>query len=128
MSNKIYEIAVRKVKAGKDKEFVKARETFIAELKKQGGAETDREFKSFFSMPQPDDTDVFIGMTRWESMEAFAKAGEKLMPTSAAQNFFSTFDMKAYVQVVPVKGDFDLDAVAKKWSNIRNSRKNMARW
>jgi len=46
-------------------------------------------------------------------MEAFEKAGEKLMPTSADQNFFSTFDMKAYVQVVPVKGDFDLDAVAK---------------
>jgi len=113
MSNKIYEIAVRKIKAGKDEEFIKAREAFIAELKKQDGAETDREFKSFFSIPQPDDTDVFVGMTRWESIEAFAKAGEKLMPTETAQNFFSTFDMKAYVQAVPVKGNFDIDTVAK---------------
>ena len=64
--------------------------------------------------PTPDETEVFVGMTRWESMEAFGKAGEKLLPTPIAGNFFATFDMKAYVQVQLIKGDdFDLNTLAK---------------
>ncbi|MEO1663658.1 MAG: hypothetical protein AAFU54_03395 [Chloroflexota bacterium] len=57
------EIAVRKVKEGRLEDFKTARSNFIALLKKQDGILADREFESFFALPQPDEQPVFIGMT-----------------------------------------------------------------
>ena len=100
----VLEIAIRKVKAGKDKEFVAARTAFINELKKQKGIVRDWEFKSFFTMPEPDDTDVFVGMTRYESPAAMQAIADKLMASPKAGEFFGTFDMKSFVAVQTADG------------------------
>lgn len=111
MSNKsIMEIAIRKVKLGMETAFVDARTAFITELKKQEGVAKDWEFKSFFTMPEPDDTDVYVGMTRYTSAESASGIAGKLMNTDLAGNFFATFDMKAFVMVQTADGkDFVLE-------------------
>lgn len=100
----VLEIAIRKVKSGREKEFVAARAAFISKLKAQDGIEKDWEFKSFFTMPEPDDTDVFVGMTRYASADAMQAIGGKLLPSPEAATFFGTFDMKAFVAVQPADG------------------------
>ena len=107
----VLEIAIRKVKKGQLDAFMAARSAFIAELKKQDGVQVDREFQSFYALPAPDDTEVFVGMTLWDSPEAAGAAVQKLMGMDVAQNFFATFDFKAYVMVAPPAG-FDLAALA----------------
>lgn len=106
------EIAIRKVKAGQEDAFVAARANFIRLLKAQDGIEKDWEFKSFFTMPEPDDTDVFVGMTRYDSMETVSRLSEKLMSSPEAAAFFGTFDMKAFVLVTSADGhSFKLEDV-----------------
>lgn len=106
----VMEIAIRKVKEGQDKQFVDARTAFIKKLKAQDGIQKDWEFKSFFTMPEPDNTDVFVGMTRYESAEAMQAIADKLMQSAEAGQFFGTFDMKAFVAVQPADGsDFNLE-------------------
>lgn len=100
----VLEIAIRKVKAGKDNEFVAARTNFINKLKAQDGIEQDWEFKSFFTMPEPDDTDVFVGMTRYASPAAMRSIADKLMSSAEAGQFFGTFDMKSFVAVQTADG------------------------
>jgi heme-degrading monooxygenase HmoA len=102
----VQEIAIRKVKPGQEEAFKAARSLFIKQLKEQAGIEKDWEFKSFFTMPEPDDTDVFVGMTRYESSEAMQKIAGKLMNTPAAADFFSTFDMKSFVAVQAEDGGY----------------------
>ena len=92
----VMEIAIRRVKVGQDSEFVNARTAFIKRLKDQNGIEKDWEFKSFFTMPEPDETDVFVGMTRYESAEAMQEIANNLMQSPEAGKFFGTFDMKAF--------------------------------
>lgn len=106
------EIAIRKVKAGQEDAFVAARANFIRLLKAQDGVEKDWEFKSFFTMPELDDSDVFVGMTRYNSMETVGRLSEKLMGSPEAAAFFGTFDMKAFVLVTPADGQsFKLEDV-----------------
>jgi heme-degrading monooxygenase HmoA len=106
----VLEIAIRKVKEGQDEAFANARAAFIGKLKAQEGIEKDWEFKSFFTMPQPDNTDVFVGMTRYASAEAMQNIANNLMPSPEAGQFFSTFDMKAFVAVQTADGsDFMLE-------------------
>lgn len=108
----VMEIAIRQVKAGQDEAFVTARADLIRELKAQDGVEQDWEFQSFFTMPEPNETDVFVGMTRYASLDVVTKISEKLMGTDAAQTFFGTFDMQAFVLVQPVDGSaFKLEEV-----------------
>lgn len=102
--NSVLEIAIRKVKEGQDEAFVNARTAFINKLKAQQGIEKDWEFKSFFTMPEPDNTDVFVGMTRYESAEAMQNIANNLMQSPEAGQFFGTFDMKAFVAVQPADG------------------------
>jgi len=106
----IMEIAIRKVKAGQENEFIAARSVFIGKLKEQSGVEKDWEFKSFFTMPEPDDTDVFVGMTRYESTDAMQAIANKLMQSPEAGAFFRTFDMKAFVALQSAdSGNFKLE-------------------
>lgn len=102
----VQEIAIRKVKPGKEKEFRAARLAFIKKLKEQEGIEQDWEFKSFFTMPEPDDTEVFVGMTRYASPEAMQRIADKLMQSPEAADFFSAFDMKAFVAVQAEDGSY----------------------
>lgn len=106
------EIAIRKVKVGQETAFFTARTNFIRLLKMQTGVENDWEFQSFFTMPEPDDSDVFVGMTRYDSMETVGRISDELMGSPEAQAFFSTFDMKAFVLVTPADGQpFKLEDV-----------------
>lgn len=98
------EIAIRKVKEGQYDGFATARTAFISKLKAQEGVQKDWEFKSFFTMPQPDDTDVYVGMTRYTSPEAMQRIAGELMQAPEAGQFFGTFDMKAFVAVQPADG------------------------
>lgn len=119
MSKPVMEIAIRQVKPGQEDAFVEARRNFIALLKTQDGIEQDWEFESFFTMPAPNENYVFVGMTRYESMETFAKIGEKLMGSAEAQAFFGTFDMLAFVQVLPADGGaFKLEEVISKSEQV----------
>ncbi|MEZ4727062.1 MAG: hypothetical protein R3E79_08015 [Caldilineaceae bacterium] len=43
-------------------------------------------------------------MTRYASLEVVTQISEKLMGTDAAQTFFGTFDMQAFVLIQPVDG------------------------
>lgn len=106
------EIAIRQMKAGQEDAFVQARTAFIRALKAQDGVERDWEFQSFFTMPVPDETDVFVGMTRYASMEDVARISGALLGSEEAQRFFSTFDMKAFVLVQAADGrPFQLEDV-----------------
>ncbi len=102
MDNKqVMEIAIRKVKSGKDEVFLNARGKFIDKLKSQEGIQKDWEFKSFFTMPELDDTDVFVGMTRYDSTDSMQKIANNLMSSQEALTFFDTFEMKSFVAVQP---------------------------
>ncbi len=109
----VYELAVRKVKPGQLESFTAARAGFIATLQDQKGALTDREFQSFYALPEQDDSEVFIGMTEWASMAAAGEAAGELMSTATAQAFFGTLDFKAYALMQPTEGpEFNLSSLA----------------
>lgn len=101
----VLEIAIRKVKQGQDTQFLNARKAFIEKLKAKQGIQKDWEFKSFFTMPTPDSTDVFVGMTRYESIETMQGIANDLMSSPEAGAFFSTFDMKSFVAVQTADGE-----------------------
>ena len=117
MSNNDYvtEIAVRQVKPGKLESFKKRRASFVGALKKQKGIVADREFASFYALPQPDETEVFIGMTTYESLDTQAKLQRNFGLLFKFLPFMMTMNMKAYVYVQPTEGPaFDLKKLAAK--------------
>tara|TARA_R110002050_G_scaffold49818_6_gene115551 strand:- start:1215 stop:1973 length:759 start_codon:yes stop_codon:yes gene_type:complete len=110
----VLEIAIRKVKEGQGEAFFAARSAFISKLKAQEGIEKDWEFKSFFTMPEPDNTDVLVGMTRYKSADAMQVVANNLMQSTEAGEFFGTFDMKAFLAVQAADGsDFKLEDYIK---------------
>lgn len=100
----VMEIAIRKVKEGQESAFISARSAFIKLLKSQEGVERDWEFKSFFTLPVPDERDVFVGMTRYQSAQVMQTIAGHILPSPEAGQFFSTFDMKSFVAIQPVNG------------------------
>ena len=109
----VYEIAVRQVKDGKKAEFETARANFITILTEQNGVSNDREFSSFFALPEPDEREVFIGMTEYASFKIPGKVQSNLSVVSKFMTFNKTMDLKAYVFVQPVEGGlFDLGTLA----------------
>ncbi|MCD4732793.1 hypothetical protein K8R78_00990 [bacterium] len=115
-AGQIMEIAVRQVKDGQMDEFIAARSAFIKLLKEQPCIIADAEFKSVSSLgtdfaPVAVDN-VYVGMTVYESAEAYENAGKVLMRLLEAGAFFETFDMLAFLQVVPLDGKpIELDKI-----------------
>lgn len=108
----IYELAINKVKPGRLADFATARAAFIAEMKKVEGVGPDAAFQSFFTMPGENETEIFVGITEWNSSEDFAAAAAQLMPTAAFQNYFDTFEQLAYLQLRSEDGrPFDLQQI-----------------
>ena len=106
----IYELAINQVKPGRLADFKAARAAFIAEMKKAEGVGPDAAYQSFFTMPGENESEVFVGVTEWNSAEDFAGAAAQLMPTDAFQNYFQTFEQLAYLQLRPEDGQpFELD-------------------
>ena len=109
----VHEIAVRQVKPGKEQTFRERRAAFIRVLKEQPAALADREFESFLAMPTPDETDVFIGMTTYESLAGNARIQRNPRVLWNFLRFARTMDLKAYVYVEPTEGPaFDLARLA----------------
>jgi hypothetical protein len=107
----VFEIAVRQVKEGMKEDFVSRRSAFISELKQQKGVSNDREFQSFYALPEPDEREVFIGMTQYATGKTVGKVQGKVM--GKFLKFAKTMDLKAYVFVQPTEGeDFNLGGLA----------------
>ncbi len=112
-SSSVTEIAVRQVKTGKLNVFKARRSKFIKVLKRQPGIVADREFTSFYALPEPDKSEVFIGMTTYTSLKAQAAIQRKLSVLLKFMPFFMTMKLKAYVYVQPIEGpDFNLKTLA----------------
>jgi len=115
MNQQVTEIAVRQVKAGKLDTFKKRRANFIKVLKQQSGIIADREFESFYALPEPDKTEVFIGMTTYETLKAQSAIQRKPGVIFRFIPFFMTMSLKAYVYVQPTEGPtFNLKTLASK--------------
>jgi hypothetical protein len=109
----VTEIAIRIVKEGKSDEFMETRKNFIAILKQQDGVLADREFQSFYALPKPDERDVFIGMTDYETYKTVGKVQGKIGVVSKFLKFNKNMDLKAYVFVQQTEGPkFNLKTLA----------------
>ncbi len=81
-------------------------------MKKAKGVGPDAAYRSFFTMPGENESEVFVGVTEWNSAEDFANAAAQLMPTDAFQNYFQTFEQLAYLQLRPEDGEpFELQQI-----------------
>lgn len=115
----VTEIAIRMVKEQKKEAFLEARKNFIARLKQQDGILADREFQSFYALPQPDDREVFIGMTAYNSYKTIGKVQGRIGVVNKFLKFKKTMDLKAYVFVQPIEGPaFNLKMLASKEGEI----------
>ena len=111
--SKVHEIAVRMVKPGHEDAFLRRRAAFITKLKSQKGVGTDREFESFFALPTPDERDVFIGMTTYDSLSAVNWVQMNPMVMMKFLPFFMTMQLKAYCFAEQVGGpELDLAGLA----------------
>lgn len=109
----VYEIAVREVKDGQFEDFKLRRADFISWLKVQDGVKADREFESFYAMPE-NKGQVFTGMTEYESFKTPGKIQSKMGALKRFPKFAKTMDAKAYVFVQPTEGPaFNLKTLAK---------------
>lgn len=101
------------IKEGEKEHFIEARKNFIAVLKEENGVLTDREFKSFYALPQPDSREVFIGMTDYATYKAVGKVQSKMGVLNKFLKLKKTMDLKAYVFVQQIEGPaFDLKNLA----------------
>lgn len=100
----VIEIAVRRVKPGKEAAFRSRRSDFITTLKQQRGVNTDREFASFHALPTPDDSEVFIGMTDYDDLKTVARIQRRLGVLRRFLRFSRTMDLKAYVFATQTEG------------------------
>lgn len=109
----VHEIAIRRVKPGKQSQFRERRARFIQALTRQPGVGADREFESFLAMPEPDTSEVFIGMTTYASLKANSRVQRNPRIVWDFLRFARTMDLKAYVYVQPTEGPaFDLGEIA----------------
>lgn len=107
-SGPVTELAIRRLNPEQDvDEFAQARDAFVALLTEQPGVGTDREFASFldFSTFAPPSPPVFIGMTEYESLAAFAAAGEALGAAPETGAFFATFSPVVFTGLQPLNPD-----------------------
>lgn len=109
----VTEIAIRMVKDGMKDEFKETRKNFITVLKEQKGVFADREFQSFYALPKPDEREVFIGMTDYETYKTVGKVQGNMGVVSKFLKFKKTMDLKAYVFVQQIEGPkFNLKTLA----------------
>ncbi len=114
-SDTIFELAINKAKPGQLEEFQSARAAFISKLKKEQGAGPNATFLSFFSTTDELDSEVYIGLGEWASIEAIQQATQDLGPGPLFKNYDDTFNQLAYVRMKPENGKpFDINDIFKK--------------
>lgn len=100
----VIEVAIRRVKPGKQTAFRSRRSEFITVLKQQRGVNADREFASFHALPTPDDPEVFIGITDYDDLKAVARIQRNLGVVRRFLRFSRTMDLKAYAFATQTEG------------------------
>lgn len=88
----ILEIGVRKVKPEMEKEFNEYRKKFVELLSSYEGVKESYEFKV---VGGKDIEGLTVGMTVYESKEAFMKLAGPIMQEEITQKYFSTFEVVA---------------------------------
>lgn len=88
----IIEIGVRRVKKGMENEFNQYRKQFVDLLSSYDGVKESYEFK----VVGGEDIDrLTVGMTVYESKDAFMKLAEPIMKEQVTQQYFGTFEVVA---------------------------------
>ena len=108
----VVELAIRRLNEGQDlAQFEAARDAFVDLLTMQPGVGTDREFEAVvdFGTFAPPDPPVFIGMTQYEDLDAFAAAGEALGGGPEAAAFFTTFTPEVFTVLRPLEAGAAVD-------------------
>lgn len=100
----IYEIAIQEVKNGDVADWAAARAPLLEGLAQTPGVEEDWTLKAFFTFPEPGPLPVYVGLTRWSSIEDFGAASQAMMTMPVVQSFFEKINMQAFVQVAPADG------------------------
>lgn len=112
LTDDVVEIAVRVLNEDQDvSEFESARDDFVSLLREQEGVSTDREFEAFlnystFASPDPA---VFIGMTQYDSIDAFQAASAAIGTSPEANAFFATFTPELFTVLVPLESGTEVD-------------------
>lgn len=111
----VFEIAIRAVNNGQFDEFKSRRADFISWLKVQDGVKADREFESFYALPKPDEQQIFIGMTEYQSFKVPGKIQSKMGAIKRFPKFAKTMEIQSYLFVQPIEGPtFNLKTLASK--------------
>jgi heme-degrading monooxygenase HmoA len=104
LTGPIYEIAIQEVKNGDVADWAAARAPLLEGLAQTPGVEADWTLKAFFTFPEPGPLPVYVGLTRWSSIEDFSAASQVMMTMPVVQSFFEKVTMQAFVQVAPADG------------------------
>ena len=104
LTGPIYEIAIQEVKDGDVADWAAARAPLLEGLSQTPGVEEDWTLKAFFTFPEPGPLPVYVGLTRWSSIEDFGAAAQAMMAMPVVQSFFEKVNMQAFVQVAPADG------------------------
>lgn len=104
LTGPIYEIAIQEVANGDVADWAAARAPLLEGLGQTKGVEEDWTLKAFFTFPEPGPLPVYIGLTRWSSIEDFNAASQAMMTMPIVQSFFEKVNMQAFVQVAPADG------------------------
>jgi hypothetical protein len=104
LTGPIYEIAIQEVKNGDVADWTAARAPLLEGLAQTPGVEEDWTLRAFFTFPEPGPLPVYVGLTRWSSIENFGAASKAMMTMPVVQSFFEKINMQAFVQVAPADG------------------------
>ena len=115
LTGPVYEIAIQEVKNGDVADWAAARAPLLEGLAQTPGVEEDWTLKAFFTFPEPGPLPVYVGLTRWSSIEDFGAASKAMMGLPMVQGFFEKVTLQAFVQVAPADGKpFVLEDYIKK--------------
>jgi hypothetical protein len=104
LTGPVYEIAIQEIRNGDVADWTAARAPLLEGLAQTPGVEADWTLRAFFTFPEPGPLPVFVGMTRWSSIEDFNTAASQMMEMPVVQSFFEKVNLQAFVQVAPADG------------------------
>lgn len=104
LTGPVYEIAIQEVRNGDVADWTAARAPLLEGLAQTPGVEEDWTLKAFFTFPEPGPLPVYVGLTRWSSIEDFEAASGAMMGMPQVQSFFEKVNMQAFVQVSTADG------------------------
>lgn len=104
LTGPVYEIAIQEIRNGDVADWTAARAPLLEGLAQTPGVEEDWTLRAFFTFPEPGPLPVYVGLTRWSSIDDFNTASQAMMTMPVVQSFFEKVNMQAFVQVAPADG------------------------